>query len=145
MSLEVACGSCQGRLVVETPGSVVACPHCGHHLTAPDFPLDPSPDPDDGSSQQHETTEQAAEAKPAETASIFDEPATGSSGSDTVALDSSNNARLIPPTFIEPPAEEQAVDDLANQPVADRSPRSRRRDTVPRTTFLLLLSYASAV
>ncbi len=40
MPLEVACGSCQGRLVVETPGSVVACPHCGNHLTAPDFPVE---------------------------------------------------------------------------------------------------------
>jgi len=145
MSLEVACGSCQGRLVVETPGSVVACPHCGHHLTAPDFPIEPGPDPDDGSTQQHETTEQAAEAKPAETSSIFNEPATESLDSDTVALDSNNSSRLIPPTFTAQPAEEQAVDDLANQPVADRSPRSRRRDTVPRTTFLLLLSYASAV
>jgi hypothetical protein len=32
MAIELVCGKCQGRLLVETPGSVVACPHCGVHL-----------------------------------------------------------------------------------------------------------------
>lgn len=27
--LELICGACQGRLLVETPGTTVACPHCG--------------------------------------------------------------------------------------------------------------------
>ncbi len=33
--MEVCCGQCGGRLLVETPGVVVSCPHCGVHLLAP--------------------------------------------------------------------------------------------------------------
>ena len=32
MAMEVVCGNCQGRLLVEHTGVVVACPHCGAHL-----------------------------------------------------------------------------------------------------------------
>lgn len=32
MAMEVVCGNCQGRLLVEQSGVVVACPHCGAHL-----------------------------------------------------------------------------------------------------------------
>ena len=35
MAMEVACGQCQGRLLVEQTGVVVACPHCGAHLAIP--------------------------------------------------------------------------------------------------------------
>ena len=35
MAMEVSCGQCQGRLLIETPGVVVACPHCGVHLSVP--------------------------------------------------------------------------------------------------------------
>jgi hypothetical protein len=35
MTIEVTCGQCHGRLLVETPGGVVACPHCGVHLAIP--------------------------------------------------------------------------------------------------------------
>ena len=41
MATEVSCGQCQGRLLVETLGIVVACPHCGTHLS---IPL-PTPEP----------------------------------------------------------------------------------------------------
>ena len=41
MAIEVSCGQCHGRLLVETPGGVVACPHCGVHLEIPV----PSPEP----------------------------------------------------------------------------------------------------
>lgn len=42
MALEVACSNCNGRLLVADPESVVACPHCGAHLsvageTVPEF------------------------------------------------------------------------------------------------------------
>lgn len=33
MATEVVCGQCQGRLLVEQTGVVVACPHCGAHLS----------------------------------------------------------------------------------------------------------------
>lgn len=47
MATEVCCGQCQGRLLVETLGVVVACPHCGTHLSIPApsplLPPDPGP------------------------------------------------------------------------------------------------------
>lgn len=33
--MELICGACQGRLLVESPGSTVACPHCGAVLQTP--------------------------------------------------------------------------------------------------------------
>lgn len=36
MAIEVACSGCQGHLLAETPGIVVACPHCGLHLSIPE-------------------------------------------------------------------------------------------------------------
>src|SRR5262245_27738619 len=41
--MELICGACHGRLLVEVPGSTVACPHCGTHLQAPAFPAAPAP------------------------------------------------------------------------------------------------------
>lgn len=35
MSFEMSCANCEGRLMVETLGIVVACPHCGTHLSIP--------------------------------------------------------------------------------------------------------------
>ncbi len=35
MSFEMSCANCDGRLMVETLGIVVACPHCGTHLSIP--------------------------------------------------------------------------------------------------------------
>ena len=35
MSMEFCCGQCQGRLLVQSPGEIVACPHCGVHLRTP--------------------------------------------------------------------------------------------------------------
>ncbi len=38
MAMEVVCGNCQGRLLVEHMGVVVACPHCGAHLQIGEAP-----------------------------------------------------------------------------------------------------------
>ena len=35
MSFEMSCANCDGRLMVDTLGIVVACPHCGTHLSIP--------------------------------------------------------------------------------------------------------------
>ena len=35
MPMELSCGQCQGRLLADQPGTVVACPHCGAHLQVP--------------------------------------------------------------------------------------------------------------
>ncbi len=43
MATEVSCGQCQGRLLVETLGVVVACPHCGTHLSIPAPASEPAP------------------------------------------------------------------------------------------------------
>lgn len=38
MPIDLVCGQCQGRLLAEEPGTVVACPHCGTHLHVPGDP-----------------------------------------------------------------------------------------------------------
>ncbi len=43
MAVEVACWQCHGRLMIATPGVVVACPHCGAHLQWP--PPNSTPQP----------------------------------------------------------------------------------------------------
>ena len=50
MSFEMSCANCDGRMIVDTLGIVVACPHCGTHLSIPaeipglsDSPVDPVP------------------------------------------------------------------------------------------------------
>lgn len=45
MATEVSCGQCHGRLLVETLGVVVACPHCGTHLSIPAPEPEPAPAP----------------------------------------------------------------------------------------------------
>ena len=45
MAMEVSCGQCHGRLLVETLGVVVACPHCGTHLSIPAPVPEPAPQP----------------------------------------------------------------------------------------------------
>jgi len=63
--------------VVEIPGVVVACPHCGHHLTAPDFPVDDTDDTDDTllvtSPDPPDDTDPADLAEAAASSSIFDD------------------------------------------------------------------------
>ena len=44
VEFEMECEKCGGRLLVTTPGQVVACPHCGAHLTTPDLPGDSDSD-----------------------------------------------------------------------------------------------------
>ncbi|MCH2588631.1 MAG: hypothetical protein MK004_09165 [Planctomycetales bacterium] len=172
MSLEVACGACQGRLVVETPGVVVACPHCGHHLTTPDFPVETtddtlvtSPDPP----IDKDPSEDAASS------SIFDE--TPVNPDDSTATEALSNV-LLPdplesptdpdpsPEVVEPepiafvpdpvasvaepvasvaePASSEAEPVGAGEPADEPVSRPRRNETVSKRAFLFLLSYASA-
>ena len=46
MATEVMCGQCHGRLLIETLGVVVACPHCGVHLSIPAPPPEPATEPE---------------------------------------------------------------------------------------------------
>jgi len=73
MAFEVACSQCEGRLMVEEAGVIVACPHCGSHLNieAPTeleaAPTDESTEPSDDESagdspeQPEATSEQLGE------------------------------------------------------------------------------------
>ena len=49
MAFEMICGQCRGNLLVEQFGVVVACPHCGAHLSIPapegSVPQPPAPEP----------------------------------------------------------------------------------------------------
>jgi hypothetical protein len=36
MAFEAACASCGGRMMVEHPGNIIACPHCGEQLKSPE-------------------------------------------------------------------------------------------------------------
>ena len=45
MAMEVSCGQCHQRLLIETAGVIVACPHCGVHLSLPEPIADTLPTP----------------------------------------------------------------------------------------------------
>ncbi|MFT5324853.1 MAG: hypothetical protein ACI8P0_002718 [Planctomycetaceae bacterium] len=73
MAFEVACSQCEGRLMVEEAGVIVACPHCGAHLNieapveAEAAAAEPIDSPDEQSTditaeQPDITTEQPVEA-----------------------------------------------------------------------------------
>lgn len=112
MAIEVACGSCQGRMMAEAPGSIVACPHCGAHLTVPADPNAPAAAP------QPAPTPEAA-AAPAETAPAQPAPA------------------AAPQPVVEPPAPEQpawmpnAEADEAPSAFPDFSAPSEEPATIP--------------
>jgi len=87
MAFEVACSQCEGRLMVEEAGVIVACPHCGTHLNI-EAPSEPEATPTDesietpdeqpaadASEQPEAASEQPAEAASEPTAAP-DEPAT---------------------------------------------------------------------
>ena len=45
MSMEVSCGQCHGQLVIDGPGLIKTCPHCGAHVSTPDEETPSPPDP----------------------------------------------------------------------------------------------------
>ena len=118
MAFEVACSQCEGRLMVEEAGVVVACPHCGAHLNieapaeteaAADEPTD-SPDQQpagDLSGQPEAPAEPPVEASPEPEASTDPAPSTDA---PTEAA-----AEQEVPNFVAP-----ATDDAA--PVVEDSP-----------------------
>lgn len=70
MATEVTCGNCHGRLLVEVLGVVVACPHCGVHLSIPaPAPVTPprtqsSPPPVTPAPSQTDSQETVSEKSP---------------------------------------------------------------------------------
>ncbi len=127
MTLEVTCGACQGLLIVETPGVVVACPHCGDHITAPDFPTDAAPDAEESPAGDPDPPQDSA-------VNVADQtPTTGDHPPERVA-------DTTPPTS-------ESATEVDRRPGDNRPVTSRRsaHNTVSRTLFLVLLSYASAI
>ncbi|MGH7129955.1 MAG: hypothetical protein ACREJB_00985, partial [Planctomycetaceae bacterium] len=104
MTTEVACPACDGRLLVETPEMVVACPHCGAHLTVPDGPLS------ERSDERRDTREDKAHGpRPVGSAEAHE---SGSDFSSLVSHLSSPSDSDDAPTVIarEPPQERDRLD-----------------------------------
>jgi hypothetical protein len=77
--MELICGACHGRLLVESPGSTVACPHCGTFLQTPaNVPQAPGDTffagPDDGPASGPDPAEDTVRLNP------WELPAAGSPG-----------------------------------------------------------------
>jgi hypothetical protein len=81
MAFEVACSQCEGRLMVEEAGVIVACPHCGAHLNI-EAPSEP------GVSEQSEDVDPVVEdpgtESEADTDGQFDVATSGSEPADLV-------------------------------------------------------------
>src|SRR5262245_6734236 len=90
--MELICGACHGRLLVESPGSTVACPHCGTFLQTPAVPSPAAGEilfsgPDDGASGGPDPAEDtvrldpwdlpAASSRESAPSETFPEPAAG--------------------------------------------------------------------
>lgn len=95
MAFEVACSECQGRLMVEQAGVIVACPHCGAHLNieapseAPaqtDSPSAPEDHPEVDSSPQ-ETVATLPEGTETVPAPESDQPAEATADSSLPVAD----------------------------------------------------------
>ena len=112
MSLEVACGACQGRLVVETPGVVVACPHCGHHLTTPDFPVGTT---DDTLVTSPDSPIDTDPSEAAASSSIFDEAPVNPD--DSTATEALSNV-LLPDPLESPTDPDPAPEAVEPEPIA---------------------------
>ena len=97
MAMEVSCGQCNGRLLVETPGIVVACPHCGVHLLAPeaDSPVVPPLDASTADSENPTAASPGEDRSAAETIVV-----------KGVSKPSEATAQLPTPTLAESPAPE---------------------------------------
>jgi ribosomal protein S27E len=108
MAFEVSCSQCQGRLMVEQAGQVVACPHCGTHLAIPDaapsdaatvdsvpddepataaaeIPSDPAPAENEAASAENTVPEAAAEIQP-DSPLVFENPAFAQETQDEIPV-----------------------------------------------------------
>lgn len=107
MAFEVSCGQCEGRLMVEQGGVVVACPHCGAHLSvgeAPETPQAETPAAETDASPQTNTEPPAAASEQAATAEA---PATDAAPTETPSEPATEQPAEIAPTGIPEIAGEQ--------------------------------------
>jgi hypothetical protein len=73
--MELICGACHGRLLVESPGSTVACPHCGTFLETPARPATEDlgtlfPDGDDDAGHEPNPDEDTVRLSPSDVSNL---------------------------------------------------------------------------
>lgn len=155
MAFEVACSQCEGRLMVEEAGVVVACPHCGAHLNieapaeteavAADEPTEsPEQQPTDDPPEQPDiTAEQPVEAAPepepsTDTAAETVEPETSTAAEP--ATDESSPTDADSPTIEAPvtvssdettPAAIDSMPQFTAEPAEQPAPESAAPDNSP--------------
>jgi|GEM_PF-473710 len=125
MAFEVSCSQCQGRLMVEQAGQVVACPHCGTHLAIPEAapaesaPVNSVPDDEPATA----AAEIADAPSPTVNDSALNAPATDESGAEET-VSAASTLPEIPPvsdTLAEPPAAAELPADTV-PPLVTESP-----------------------
>lgn len=136
MAFEVSCSQCQGRLMVEQAGQVVACPHCGTHLAIPDavpsdaaavesvpddepataaaeIPSEPAPTENEAASVENTVPEAASEIQP-DSPPVFEPPTFAQETQDEIPV---FNPAAEDATQNEPAIETVAApDSVADQP-----------------------------
>lgn len=130
MAFEVACSQCEGRLMVEEAGVIVACPHCGTHLNI-EAPSEPEAAPTnqsidtpdeqpaaDASEQPEPATEQPAEAT-YEPAPVPDEPATDTPAEQEPSAAETPTDGEAEPAEADAPATEGPIDASAGEVVPE--------------------------
>lgn len=171
MPIDLVCGQCQGRLRAEQPGSVVACPHCGTHLHVPEETVgEPALEPELQPAAADElvtSSLESAEHPPTEpltqesVALVSIDQALLIEESAAVAMDTPSFKTLAVPSperIIPSPAPEVATTATATVGASSGSadlsehamPAISTGDAeapavVPRTLFLMVASYASAL
>ncbi len=160
MAIDLLCGQCQGHLLAEAPGSVVACPHCGAHLQVPgelEGEVPPEAVPAEEPPPQESPVIEAAGTTSETTASPeavavlagthWTEESISGGGSAAVPmseLPSHSSLRMVSDAA---PALQETAPAAAHPAPAPEIMDSGRAApaTVPRFWFLFMLSYASAV
>ncbi len=134
-AVELACSKCQGRLLVEQFGIVVACPHCGAHLSIPKemdpnaappvaTPVATTPEPTDSSTTISATVTSEAPASTGSSIIVKSSP-------ELEKSDSSDEGDL--PEFMRPPNAE-AVDEIPDFSAPPASEDIPEINTSPATT-----------
>ncbi len=149
MAFEVRCTQCNGRMMVASGGTVVACPHCGAHVTVPaDTPAEPPaadgpppplssvisklPDFTGESTPEPEQTPAPSDTAGEPSASVPDDAEATAEAPTESPADESEAAADEKPTAAEAPTEE---------PAAESSPEPPPE--VPATTPVITATSAS--
>ena len=121
MPTEVACGNCQGRLLIETAGIVVACPHCGTHISIPNPETSNESNTASDAIPQTESAGQSATEQNDDRVAVTQEAAVPATAGDEVVVaqqsTTASDAAEPEPTTVTETRDKVAppVDDVAQQ------------------------------